>query len=405
LLAHELTHVVQQASSRTLDVQHESLLSDPSDAAEVEADVVANDVMAGRQVAVRQQPSAAIHALSDNESAGLGIGLGAVGALGLGFTIAGIAGAFDGEHFSDAELTAYLAFLSKNKRREGNRNSDNKARDVVGKGRHKALDLPVRILLIDEMLDGVTGDDDEAAILTILRDASPPERVQIADTVGLERLYDKIDGAELSGLYALFPELNSLHPRGSEERSSMPVEEYIGRWEKEHGRSMNEEEKKTLGRGCVGITALTMEDLGNPDLSNCYDTFAQVWAAAKTMNAFLEANQPSKKAVIFSKRFWAGDKEFKADPNSGKVDMSNDNDEPRPSVGDYDPINFDYGLYDEKTGKWWHANHCDWPLSGDLQCNKFPTRMRVYESNLKSYSKPLIDFDRQVFCVTIGVRS
>jgi len=144
--------------------------------------------------------------------------------------------------------------------------------------------------------------------------------------------------------------------------------------------------------------------LGDPDLTNCYDTFAQVWEKAKTMNAFLEAHQPNKKAIIFSKRFWSGGKEFKPDPNTGRVDVSAHDDEPRPSIGGYDPINFDYGLYDEKTGKWWHANHCDWPLSGNLKCNKFPTRMEVYESNLQSYSKPLVDFDRQVFCVAIGVR-
>ena len=65
-----------------------------------------------------------------------------------------------------------------------------------------------------------------------------------------------------------------------------------------------------------------------------------------------------------------------------------------------------YGLYDEKTGRWWHANHCSAQLTGDLDCSDYKNpNMEVYESNLKSYSKPLLDFDRQVFCVVVGKRS
>ncbi|HRQ40315.1 MAG TPA: DUF4157 domain-containing protein [Chloroflexota bacterium] len=406
LLAHELTHVVQQGVRCAGNLQYEKAISDPSDAAEVEADNSAKQIMSGRRVAVTQQPSATVHTLSNEAASGLGIGAGILGGIGLGLGIAALAGAFDKEHFSEAELTAYLTLLRTKKRIEDNRDSDNKARDVVAKGLFKGEDLPVRILLIEEMLSGVTGDDDEDAIVVILNEASPKERTTIADRIGIERLYDKIDGKQLDSLYALFPELNSLHPRGSQERNTLSVEAYIDKWEKEHGHSMTEEEKKTLGRGCVGVTALNMEDLGNPDLTNCYDTFAQVWEAAKTMNAFLEANRPDRKAIIFSKRFWSGGKEFKPDPKTGKVDLSAHDDAPRPNFDSYEFINFDYGLYDEKTGKWWHANHCDWPLSGDPDCGPpaFSDRMEAYESNLQSYSKPMLDFDRQVFCVAVGVR-
>jgi hypothetical protein len=65
------------------------------------------------------------------------------------------------------------------------------------------------------------------------------------------------------------------------------------------------------------------------------------------------------------------------DPGSG----------PRPQY-----IAYDYGLYDEKTGKWWHADHCE-------GCGNEP--MTIYESNLRSYSRRLADFDRQVFCVAV----
>jgi len=404
LLAHELTHVAQQADTDRPVSQSAQAISKSSDPAELEADFAANQIVSGGRAAVTQQPNATVHALSKDAGLGLGIGGGILGAVGLGFGIAALAGAFDKEHFSEAELAAYLTLLKTQKRIEGNRDSDNKARDVVGKKLFKGTELAVRILLIEEMLSGVTGDDDEDAILAILTEASPKDRARIADSVGLEKLYDKIDGEQLDSLYALFPELKSLHPRGPQKRTSHSIQEFIDSWEKEHGHSMTGDEKLTLGRGCVGVTALNMADLNNPDLTNCYGTFAQVWAAAKTMNAFLEANFPAKKAIIFSKRFWAGGKKFKPDPKTGKVDMSAQDDEPRPRVGTYDPINFDYGLYDEKTGNWWHANHCDWPLSGDPECDHFPTRMEVYESNLQSYSKSLIDFDTQVFCVAIGVR-
>lgn len=402
VLAHELSHVVQQ---QNVSGHSANLISHPSDSSEREADVAAANVLRNDPVNVSESPSAAIQTLTKPEE--VGIGIGAVGAaVGLGLGIAALAGAFDKEDFTQKELTDYLTHLFTKKRIEGHRNSDNKARDVVRKKMFKGLSLEMRILLIEEMITGSVGDDDEDAILVIITDATPKERQTIAEKIGYDRLYDKFDGAQLDALYALYPEMNSLHPRGSKKRNTYSVDDYIDRWEKEHGHVMTAEEKRTLGRGCVGISAITMPDLHNPDLSNCYDSFAEVWAAAKTMNSFLEANFPDKKTVIFSKRFWAGDTEYKADPKTGKVDLSAHHNEPRPATDDYNPVNFDYGLYDEQTGMWWHANHCDFPLSGSLRCKQSfgYARMKVYESNLQSYSQPLFDFDRQVFCVAVGRR-
>jgi len=402
VLAHELSHVVQQDD---VAGHAASTISHPSDSSEREADVVAGNVLRNEAVTLNQSPSAAIQTLTVGEGIGIGLGVTAAAAA-IGVGIAALAGAFDKDDFSETEITAYLNHLKTKKQIEGNRDSDNKARDVVRKKLFKGTDLFIRILLIQEMLTGVTGDDDEDAILVILTDATPKERQTIAERVGYDRLYDKFDGEQLDALYALYPEMKSLHPRGSEQRTSRHVQDFIDMWEKEHGHSMSPEEKRILGRGCVGITTLSMEDLKNPDLSNCYDSFAEVWAAAKTMNAFLEGGFPDKKAIIFSKRFWSGDQEYKADPKTGKVDLSAHHNEPRPSTDDYDPINFDYGLYDETTGNWWHANHCDFPLGGSLRCKRAfgYKRMEVYESNLQSYSKPLFDFNRQVFCVAVGRR-
>ena len=56
-----------------------------------------------------------------------------------------------------------------------------------------------------------------------------------------------------------------------------------------------------------------------------------------------------------------------------------------------DYINFDFGFYEVDTGMWWHANHKHDP--GGMG------PMKAYESSLDYYSKPLLDFDRQIFCV------
>jgi hypothetical protein len=400
VLAHELSHVVQQDG---VSGHAAKTMSHPSDSSEREADNIAGRVLRSEPVSVNQSPGSAIQALSVGEGIGRGVsGVIAGGVIGLG--IAALAGAFDKEDFTKTELDEYLKSLKDNKKKEGNRDSDNKARDVVRKKLFKGLDLDLRILLIDEMLTGSAGDDDEDAILVIIGDATPKERQTIAERIGYARLYHKFDGDQLDALYALYPEMGSLHPRGGEKRETRSIHEFIDRWEQQHGATMTPEEKATLGRGCVGITALNMEDLNNPDLSNCYNSFAEVWTASKTMTSFLEQNFPDKKAYIFSKRFWSHGVEFPADP-SGKVDLSAHSGDPRPSIGNWHPVNFDYGLYDDKTGNWWHANHCDPILSESQDCKdayRPSDRMQVYESNLQSYSKPLRDFDTQVFCVAVG---
>src|SRR5882724_5367306 len=74
LLAHELTHVVQQSRGGA-SAQQAKAISEPSDAAEIEADAMADRVMSGEVARVTQAPSATLHAaLTPGETAGVVIG-------------------------------------------------------------------------------------------------------------------------------------------------------------------------------------------------------------------------------------------------------------------------------------------------------------------------------------------
>ncbi|HEV8239261.1 MAG TPA: hypothetical protein VGS57_07840 [Thermoanaerobaculia bacterium] len=65
--------------------------------------------------------------------------------------------------------------------------------------------LPVRrkVLLIEEMLDGPTLDDDEQAILTLLRGSTDAELAEVLAKVGRRRLLDDFHGEELEQLESL----------------------------------------------------------------------------------------------------------------------------------------------------------------------------------------------------------
>lgn len=87
LLAHELTHVVQQESVGGSASQFFKPISDPSDSAEVEADAAAAKVIAGQSVAVHEPPTAYLHGDLEPWQAGLiagGAVLGGAALLGLG---------------------------------------------------------------------------------------------------------------------------------------------------------------------------------------------------------------------------------------------------------------------------------------------------------------------------------
>jgi RHS repeat-associated protein len=153
-----------------------------------------------------------------------------------------------------------------------------------------------------------------------------------------------------------------------------------------------------LKRGCIGITSFHLGITYSPPLTNSYGTLAIANIEAEKIRQDITNNPQNYPAaahvVIFSKRFWTSDNTSFLPNASGQVDMSSYNYAPRPSDATGGYTNFDYGYLDPNTGLWTHANHCD-------RCNGHGS-MEVYESTLAYYSRPLLDFNRQVFGVLVS---
>lgn len=239
-LAHELTHVVQQSRFSGLASPH--TVSPANDAAESEADSAAAHALRGEQVSVSQAPVTGVQRLTLSKDAKIGLGVagGIVGGVGAGLFIAWLAGAFDKENFPDEELKAYLAHLAETHKIEDHRDSDNKARDLVRKwstsktpfdldagftsdlGTLTGVDL--KRLLILEMLSGVTGGDDENAIVTILDKSTPEDLYRILDPrlgLSIQQLDDKIGGENHKRLEAV---LDRKYPKGKASAAQVQTE-------------------------------------------------------------------------------------------------------------------------------------------------------------------------------------
>ena len=205
LIAHELTHVVQ---NETRPASESSLreVSSPGDASEREAQDASRRVADHGRARVAAQPGATVQ--RDGLATGLGIAGGIVGAVGLGFGIAALAGAFDSNTFTDKELQDYLAALDKNRETEGGTKGDNKARAVVqrfkdGVAGFTVLAIPIRILLIREMSGGYLSEEDQDGILELLTEAIPVERAHMFPEIGIDSLKTRFDGDRRKKLEAL----------------------------------------------------------------------------------------------------------------------------------------------------------------------------------------------------------
>lgn len=183
-------------------------------------------------------------------------------------------------------------------------------------------------------------------------------------------------------------------------------------WEAEQGRRLTDSEKKTVDRGCIGITANNLEGGGNPSLVEVYDSFGAAYAAmVKHNSTWWNTNISSTQYVMFGMLFWSNQdpdvskranpnpSAFRGDPVTHKVDMTGYSYLAQPGK-----VNFDYGFWDTSTSSFWHANHMD---SGPVD------PMIVYQSTRDKFAHHFtmpdgsdryayVDFDRAVYGVAVA---
>ncbi len=162
--------------------------------------------------------------------------------------------------------------------------------------------------------------------------------------------------------------------------------QYHAMWEAEQGHKLTYAMKKTVRRGCIGITANNLGTV-NPPLDEIYSTFAKAKSIADSRNAGME-RYPTKPWVVFAIHFWSNqdpDDTARESPDhsaflpdaSGKIDMTGYHYREQPGS-----TNFDYGFWDEASASIWHANHMEFG-PGDP--------MEVYQSTMTKFAHSFED--------------
>ena len=97
---------------------------------------------------------------------------------------------------------SYLNFIRINQRIENRDESDDMAREIVANARvYATLTFDEKVILVLEMLEGFTGDEDEHGILAILEDVQRHGQLrQLLQRVPPQRLRSDIDGVERNQL-------------------------------------------------------------------------------------------------------------------------------------------------------------------------------------------------------------
>jgi Domain of unknown function (DUF4157) len=147
LLAHELTHVVQQSQAPGTVVQRKGLLG-----------------------AITGFFSSLVHIFVD---------------------------------YSDQKIKQYLDLLGKTGEIEGDPDSDDKARQIVRQKKHLQQPVGIKTLLVREMLDGPTLGGDERAIIDIVRSATRAERATIVQAIGRDQIWKAFSGENRRVIEAL----------------------------------------------------------------------------------------------------------------------------------------------------------------------------------------------------------
>jgi hypothetical protein len=175
LLAHELSHVVQQRGMYGARVNH---VGAANDHAEREADTGVAALASGRRPALSSQPAPALRRSFVS---------------GLLDVLLFIPRLFGLEYFPAEDLREYLGGLRQRKGPERGVFSDNKARACVSReGELGPYDTQTKVWLVQDMLDGHVSFLDEGSIIDLLRRSQ--DRAQIVAAVGRDKLWAKFDG-------------------------------------------------------------------------------------------------------------------------------------------------------------------------------------------------------------------
>ena len=243
-------------------------------------------------------------------------------------------------------------------------------------------------------------------------DAVADRVVQGKSAEDLLEPYAGKSGGGVKGVQKLGYELGKPLPEGAvkpqeehDDQRRYSVEQYEQMWEQEQGKKLTDDNKNTIARGCIGITANNINGGGNP-LQYAEAVFGDFDQAHKFMegknlelkqmreNPKTAAMAPQGQYILFAKQFWSNqkpgdnkapdDKAFRPDPKTGRVDMSGYKYKAQPGY-----VNFDYGFWDDASQSFWHANHMQ-------------PGMIVYQSTKEHFIRGYIDFDRCVFGVALA---
>jgi hypothetical protein len=105
--------------------------------------------------------------------------------------------------YSDEAIQEYLDLLEKTGDIEGDPDSDDKARQIVRDKKHLSLSVKIRTLLVSEVLDWPAFGDDELAAIEIVRSATPADRKQIVGKIGRATIWKAFSGENLRIIKAL----------------------------------------------------------------------------------------------------------------------------------------------------------------------------------------------------------
>jgi len=274
----------------------------------------------------------------------------------------------------------------------------------------------------DAVADAVVSGKDAEPILTAGATGNAAEATQAKADLGndihsaLQLLGTPLDQEQAEGEPT--PEYGE--DRGKQRRFSR--EQYISMWEEEQGRPMTAAERKTIMRGCIGITATNLSGGGNPlrSAEHIYDNFDQAHAkmveknkAREWMRTLLGDQYDGGVYVMYAKMFWSNQSDdprermkpapdaYKADEN-GEVDMTGYKyhgqvkEGPDGKLSGY--VNFDYAFWDDSSQSFWHANHMEY--DDPVKAAKDP--MKVLQSTRSKFARGYIDFDRTIYCVALA---